>query len=119
MPLGRITERRVRQLVCPPNQGRYVLVDEQLNFLVLRVRASGHKTFYFRCQHQGRSFDVKLGQSPGLSVKQARQLAKQAYERVCLGLAPLERLEESAGVEGDAADQAEPVMSVTEFYHQH
>jgi len=73
------------ELVCerttPPATGRIEIFDA-CSPLVLRVTASGHKTFSVYYRFEGKHRRYTIGSFPAVKLTKARQLARDALEKV-------------------------------------
>lgn len=85
--VGEMTKLSARtvETVEAPATGRRELWDDDVKGLVLRVTASGRKTWAVWYRHQGRSRRVTLGVYPALGLGDARKLANVTLRDIALG----------------------------------
>ncbi len=108
-----LTDRQIRAARVPMGLNQIELRDDQVRGLVLRVYASGARSWMlaYRRHEDNRRRQIKLGDYPGVSLKQARQLAEVEVGRVATGDDPKgERDERRAG------STAPTVAEVAELY---
>jgi len=83
---------KVKRATCPPDKRQVKLYDARGLFLL--VRANGSKMWRFRYKFAGKEKLLALGSYPGVSLKDARDLAGEARARLTLGIDPaVERTE--------------------------
>jgi integrase len=77
--------------------------------LYLKVTEAGSRSWIFRYMQGGKRRDMGLGRYPGVSLAEARQLAKEAYVSIQRGVDPIEdrRAKVSAGRTSKAVTFAE------------
>lgn len=75
---------------APPATGRMELHDAEVPGLVLRVSASGTRSWSFTYRFKGALTRLTLGQWPGLSLKEARERAREARGTVQRGMDPVQ-----------------------------
>jgi integrase len=85
----------------PPQTGRLELYDYEVPGLTLRVTATGAKSWSLQYRHHGALRRMTLGQYPGLSIKEARERAREARGAVQRGSDPVE---EKKAEEREAAE---------------
>ena len=109
----KLTDRHAYSAKCPDGLNQFDLRDDQLRGLVLRAYRTGVKTWFvfYRRREDNRRRWLKLGAYPGLSLKQARDLAEIELGRIAAGEDPQAEREE---VRGRGA--AETVAAVAEQY---
>ena len=87
----KITKANVSKLVCPPGKGEVAFSDDEIDGLLLRARASGARSWYYRYRDSyGRSRRLKLGDAKGVAPEEARDLARAAALEVAGGKSPVE-----------------------------
>ncbi len=83
---------KVKRAICPPDKRQVKLYDTKGLFLL--VRANGSKLWRFRYKFAGKEKLLALGSYPGVSLKDARDLAEEARAKLTLGIDPaVERTE--------------------------
>jgi integrase len=116
-----LTDRQIRAAKVPEGLNQIELVDDQVRGLRLRVYAGGARTWMlaYRRQEDNRRRQVSLGPYPGVSLKQARQLAGMEIGKVAAGEDPKgERDERRAG--SAAASVAEVAdLYLTSYAQEH
>ncbi len=65
------------------------IYDSKVSGLALRVYPSGGKSFVYRFKWDGRSKRYTIGQFPNFKVTEAREIAKDLYAKVRLGINPI------------------------------
>ena len=86
MPVRRLTQWFVREVVCPEDQSKIDYFDTQSRGFMVEVRASGGKTYYQRyTDERGRERQFKIGPADVLTLKQARRKAAQIKAEAILG----------------------------------
>lgn len=74
------------------------IYDSKINGLAVRIFPTGTKSFVYRYKWGNRSKRYTIGQFPKLSLTRARELAKDLYAKIRLGIDPIlekkERIEE-------------------------
>ena len=92
-----LTEKAVRA-AKPPERGRLELLDGAVDRLVLRVTASGAKSWsvLYQSPVTGKQERVTIGPWPRVTVKTARTRAKQVHAAVALGGCPRSEERETA-----------------------
>jgi len=81
------SKTRIGQLPSPESGRRYYY-DEKTPGLAVCVTAAGTKTFYFNRKIKGKATRTRLGRFPGVSVEQARKVAKKLAGKVAEGIDP-------------------------------
>ena len=86
----KLTDRHAYTAKCPAGLNQADLRDDQVRGLFLRVYKSGVKTWgvFYRRRQDNRRRWLKLGTYPGLSLKQARDLAEIELGKVACGADP-------------------------------
>jgi integrase len=108
-----LTDRQIRSAQVRPGLNQIDLRDDQVRGLILRVYRSGARTWmlhYRRQEDDGRRL-LKLGAYPGVSLKQARQLAEVEVGRIAAGDDP-----QAERVERREASTADTVAQLAEQY---
>ena len=92
----KLTDRHAYTAKCPAGLNQADLRDDQVRGLFLRVYKSGVKTWgvFYRRRQDNRRRWLKLGAYPGLSLKQARDLAEIELGKVACGADPQSAREE-------------------------
>ena len=92
----KLTDRQIYCAKCPDGLNHADLRDDQVRRLLLRVYRSGVKTWgvFYRRREDNRRRWLKLGAYPGLSLKQARDLAEIELGRIAAGEDPQAEREE-------------------------
>jgi integrase len=92
----KLTDRHAYTAKCPEGLNQADLRDDQVRGLFLRVYKSGVKTWgvYYRRREDNRRRWLKLAAYPGLSLKQARDLAEIELGKVACGADPQAAREE-------------------------
>jgi integrase len=108
-----LTDRQIRSAQVPAGLNQVELRDDQVRGLLLRVYSSGTRTWmlHYRRQEDDRRRFLKLGAYPGVSLKQARQLAEVEVGRIAAGDDP-----QGERVERRTASTAETVAELAEQY---
>lgn len=116
MARTRLTSIAVEK-VAAPSSGRIELHDTEVPGLVLRVSASGSKSWSLTYRFKGVLTRLTLGQWPGLSLREARERAREARGTIQRGVDPAQerkaaereqRLTFSACVDDYIAKYAKP-----------
>ena len=108
-----LTDRHIRSAQVRPGLNQIDLRDDQVRGLSLRVYRSGARTWmlHYRRQEDNRRRFLKLGAYPGVSLKQARQLAEVEVGRIATGEDP-----QAERVERRETSTAETVAQLAEQY---
>jgi hypothetical protein len=108
-----LTDRHIRSAQVRPGLNQIDLRDDQVRGLSLRVYRSGARTWmlHYRRQEDNRRRFLKLGAYPGVSLKQARQLAEVEVGRIAAGEDP-----QAERVERREVSTAETVAQLAELY---
>ncbi len=107
-----LTDRQIRSAQVRPGLNQIDLRDDQVRGLVLRVYKGGARTWmlFYRRQDNRRRF-LTLGAYPGVSLKQARQLAVVENGRIAAGEDP-----QAERAERREASTADTVAQLAEQY---
>ncbi|WP_459868770.1 tyrosine-type recombinase/integrase [Halomonas shantousis] len=89
MARTRLTAAAVSKLP-PPDSGRKEVYDAEVPGLTLRITASGVRSWSFTYRKNNKSRRLTLGQYPGVSLKLARERARDARASVQRGEDPVE-----------------------------
>ena len=91
MPVIALSAKKMKSLTCPDAMGKQNIHDAQCKGLVLELRSSGGRTWYFRYRDSyGRQHQLRLGSASDISLEQARQMTDQLRARVAMGEDPAE-----------------------------
>lgn len=91
MPKTLLTARSVSDAICPQGQSKINLFDTQIKGLMLEVRESGGKTYYFSYQSvRGKRRYVRLGDALEMTLDEAQEKAVQHRRAVREGQDPAE-----------------------------
>ncbi len=82
------TKKSLDGLPLPPEGKRYSFKDDKERGLIVRVTASGQKTFQLYQKYQGRPVRVTLGVYPDMSIENARKGALKAKGELAGGKNP-------------------------------
>jgi len=96
MPKKRLTVQGIKGLKAP-DQGRIDYHDETLPGLVLRVAASGRRSYSVQYRKNGKRPRVTLGDASLLSLADARAQAREILRAVKLGIDPAAEKREREG----------------------
>ena len=89
MPKQKFTRSLVAKAICPPGEKREFITDTDTRGLVLEVRASGGRTFYFRYTDRGSAQrNIKLGDASVVTLDVARQRVAELHNEIALGRDP-------------------------------
>jgi integrase len=91
MPKRKLTQRTLETL-RPPVTGRIEYRDELLPNFVLRVAATGRKTYTYVYRFQGKQKRAEIGTFPPLTLGDARDMARQVWREVQQGNDPAKTL---------------------------
>ena len=83
MPSTKLTKANVKRLDCHNGKRKVAYTDTHTPGLLLEIRASGGRTFYFRYHDErGRQKNIKIGDAAVVSLEAARKQVEQlASER--------------------------------------
>ena len=91
MPIMKLTKTFVRQGACPTERRKITYSDSGTKGLVLELRATGGRTFYFRYSDaHGRQKNVKLGDAQVVELETARLRVAELQNDLALGRDPAE-----------------------------
>lgn len=108
MVQSRLTDRAVAAI--KPPEKRCEIPDGLVVGLYLALTPAGSKTWCVRYRHQGRTRRLGLGAYPGVALATARDLARDALDKVARGIDPAARQER----------RVDTVASVyTDFHRRH
>lgn len=94
MPSIRLTAIAVEKLL-PPKTGRIDIYDAEVQGLVLRISASGVKSWSLMYRIAGQTKRLTLGSHPGVSLKLARDRARHVRAAVQRGEDAIEDFHDS------------------------
>lgn len=83
----RLTELSIKRAKAP-RSGRLELNDSVQRGLCLRITANDVRTWVYRYRFAGRTKRLTIGRYPGISLQEARDAARRAYNAVCDGTDP-------------------------------
>ena len=109
MPAARLTSVAIENLQ-PPASGRLEVHDIEVPGLVLRVSPSGVKSWSLTYRFRGNLRRLTVGQYPGVSLKLARDRAREARGAIQRGTDPVQEkksAERAATLSGFAACKAD------------
>jgi len=94
--MGNLTDRTIQAAKCPEGLNQADVPDGQVRGLMLRVYRSGVKSWalHYRRREDNRRRRLTLGAYPGVSLKQARELAVVELGKVAAGDDPQGEREE-------------------------
>jgi integrase len=84
----KLTQRAIGALVCPPDRRDRLVFDDAQKGLVVRVTATGSKTFLCQYTSGGQKRRVPLGNCAAVSLAAAREAAQGIMGEVAKGLDP-------------------------------
>jgi integrase len=82
------TKASLGTLPLPPTGKRFSFKDSKVGGLIIRVTATGQKTFQLYQKHQGRPVRVTLGCFPDMTIENARREATKAKGALAGGTNP-------------------------------
>lgn len=89
MPVTTFTPKLIKSLHCPPDQGKVDFHDQGCKGLMLEVRASGGRTWYFRYRDShSKQRQFRLADAADLSLEQARKRVDAMRGQIALGKDP-------------------------------
>ena len=89
MPVVRLSATFIQRVCCQEGQTKATYFDAETRGFLLEVRSSGRKTFYTKyTDERGRERQFKIGPAEVLTLKQAKQKAKEIKARALLGASP-------------------------------
>ncbi len=91
MPIAVLTTQSVTTTICPPDRNRLDLYCHLTKGLVLSIRQSGSRVFYWRYRDgHGTQRQYRIGDAESVSLTKARALAQKLRSKVLLGENPNE-----------------------------
>ena len=94
MPKIALTAALVRQLTTPEGKQKCDFFDINCKGLMLEVRATGGKTYYFRYQDaRGKTRQLRLARATDIELSQARQLVGTKRKQLVMGVDPAKEKE--------------------------
>ena len=103
MATRKLTAAAVERFLAPVS-GRIEYFDATLPGFGLRITATGHKSWIFMYRHGGKVRRLTLGSYPKLGLKDARDLARRAVNRVAEGRDPASERQERQEAEVDTVE---------------
>ncbi len=89
MPKVALTPALIAKTVCSADQKKIDLFDTTTKGLVLEIRATGGGTYYHRYQNtRGQTRMFRLADAADVTLRQARELADKARNRIAMGEDP-------------------------------
>jgi len=86
-----LTIKLIKSITCPAEKRKIDVYDLRCKGLLLEVRCSGGKTFYFRYRNnRGKVRQLRLGSSEWVTLRQARHLTKINRNKLAMGEDPCE-----------------------------
>ena len=86
MTISVLTQKVVNALACDNNKRKLTIFDKGCKNLVLEVRATGRKTYFFRYQDdRGVTRQPKLSDANSITLKQARMLCDRHRGTISMG----------------------------------
>ncbi|MFT6510802.1 MAG: integrase [Parvibaculaceae bacterium] len=82
------TKKALLALPAPPKGVRHAYKDERVQGLIIRITATGQKTFQLYQKYQGRPVRVTLGTFPDMTIERARSEATKAKGDLAGGTNP-------------------------------
>ena len=99
MPCTTLSSAQIKTLICPQDKKKILFFDTSFPGLVLEVRNSNRKSFYWKYQnHYGRTCYLRIGDAMLLSVSHAKEYIKQKQIELLLGNDPLKIKREQRAV---------------------
>ncbi len=114
MAVRRLTETGVAK-IKPPETGRLDVADAIMTGLVLRVMASGVKSWCFVYRFGGKQRRMTIGRYPDIDLAHARRIVKRYKEDLAMGLDPYTLREEKIIAQ---LEQGETGATVEDIYHE-
>jgi integrase len=94
MPKIALNASLVRELTTPEGKLKYDFFDITCKGLLLEVRATGGKTYYFRYQDaRGKTRQLRLARTTDIELSQARQLVSTKRTQLAMGVDPAKEKE--------------------------
>jgi integrase len=91
-----LTDKRVER--ASPKENPYILWDQKVIGLGLKITPTGRKTFLVNYRFRQRLYRFKIGAFPVLTLKEARLVACDKLSMLCHGKNPAEELHEARKV---------------------
>lgn len=92
MPKIALTPYIVKNTICPDGKQKLDLFDQDCKGLMLEIRSTGGKTYYFRYQDvRGKTRHLKLADADDVSLSQARSLVDKKRNQLAMGEDPSEQ----------------------------
>ena len=91
MPVETLTKNLVKDSICPSGKHKIDIHDSGCKGLMLEVRATGGKTYYFRYRDdRSKVRQMRIGAEDTLTLKQARTLCDRYRSKLAMGEDPWE-----------------------------
>jgi hypothetical protein len=89
MPVETLTKNLVKDSICPSGKHKVDIHDSGCKGLLLEVRATGGKTYYFRYRDdRSKVRQMRIGAEDTLTLKQARTLCDRHRSKLAMGEDP-------------------------------
>lgn len=86
MPCLTLSSAQIKALVCPGDKKKILFFDTNFPGLVLEVRNSNRKSFYWKYQNQyGRTCYLRIGDAMAISIHHAKEYIRQKRVELLLG----------------------------------
>lgn len=86
MPCITLSSTQIRTLVCPRDKKKILYFDANFPGLVLEVRDSNRKSFYWKYQNQyGRTCYLRIGDAMEITIHHAKEYIRQKRVELLLG----------------------------------
>jgi hypothetical protein len=83
----KLTKKVVDELTCHNAQGREFIQDSECRGLVIEIRSTGGKTYYYSYRDErGKQRKYKLANAADISPSQARVLCERARSQLMMGV---------------------------------
>jgi len=91
MAIYNLTKQLIKSITCPAGKHKIDVYDSRCKGLLLEVRSTGGKTFYFRFRNdRGKVRQLRIGSHDWVSLSQARELTKIKKSKLAMGEDPCE-----------------------------
>jgi integrase len=90
MPKVHFTKNLIDKTQCPSDKLKHLLFDTACKGLMIEIRPTGHKAFYFRYTVRGKQKQLKIADANDISIAQAREMSSKYRARIAMGDDPLE-----------------------------
>ena len=117
MPKIQLSKRFVDDVICPSGKMKVDFFDTVCRGLMLEVRTSGGKVFYFRyTDRRGKQRQLKIARFGDLTLDQARKKVAQLRTQMAMGEDPSEQRQEARNVPTFAQFIEEQYMPFVQTY---